>query len=550
MKKDLIKTLLAFSLFTATASYSTQAATGDLYDGGLNDQKVYKFDTAGNRTVFVSGSTTFQPDRLAFDSKGNLFASNPAHSAISKIPPDGSTITDFATGINPGDLAFDAAGNLFAFDATSGSIFKYTPSGARSGFAGPGLPSGPLHDVVALAFASDGTLFATRRGSGLAGTGSIVKFTSSGTMSTFYPAQPGGLFLPMGLAFDGFGNLYEADSGSGSIFKFAPNGTKTTFKTGLNAPRSLAFDRNGILFVGEFGGNDIVKITPAGSLSPFASATAVGGLAFEPPTAQLTNISTRASVKTGTGVTIGGFIVTGTASKQVVIRGLGPTLGQPPFNLPNVLADPTLDLHDSNGSIATNDNWKDTQQAAIQATGLAPPNDSESAILITLQPGDYTAILAGKNGTTGVGLVEVYDINAGVFAELTNVSTRGFVGSGQSVMIGGFISGATSFSMGGGGNGSTQVVVRGLGPTLTQFGVSGALADPVVTLVDGNGNAVKTNDNWKNTQQTAIQATGLAPPNDLESAMVVTVAAGNYTAILSGKNGGTGIGLIEVYNIK
>jgi hypothetical protein len=141
-------------------------------------------------------------------------------------------------------------------------------------------------------------------------------------------------------------------------------------------------------------------------------------------------------------------------------------------------------------------------------------------------------------------LVEVYDISPGVFAELTNVSTRGFVGTGDNVMIAGIITN--------GGNGSTQIVVRGLGPTLAAppFNIVGALADPVVTLVDQNGVVVKTNDNWKNTQQAAIQATGLAPPNDLESAMVVTVATGRYTAILLGKNSGTGIGLVEVYNLK
>jgi hypothetical protein len=164
----------------------------------------------------------------------------------------------------------------------------------------------------------------------------------------------------------------------------------------------------------------------------------------------------------------------------------------------------------------------------------------ESAILITLQPGNYTAILSGNNRTTGVGLVEVYDIIGGGLSELTNVSTRGFVGTDQKVMIGGFHAI--------GGNISTDAVVRGLDP-LAQFGVSGALADPVVTLVDGNGNVVQTNDNWKNTQQAAIQATGLAPPNDLESAILATVAAGRYTAILSGSGGGTGIGLVEVYKL-
>src|SRR5438067_4956144 len=191
MKQTLCKTLLAFSLFTAAACYSTQAAPGDLYDGGLSDQKIYKFNTAGTQTIFVSDSATFQPDWLAFDSKGNLFASNPAHSAISKIPPNGSTITDFATGINPGDLAFDAAGNLFAIDGATGSIFKYTPSGARTTFVGPGF-----NDLVAMAFATDGNLFVTRRGAGTAGSGSIVKFTPAGAMSTVIST---GIFLPQDL---------------------------------------------------------------------------------------------------------------------------------------------------------------------------------------------------------------------------------------------------------------------------------------------------------------------------------------------------------------
>jgi sugar lactone lactonase YvrE len=538
MKQDLIKTLLAFSLFTAAACYSTQAAPGDLYDGGLNDQKVYKFNSAGNRTIFISGSTTFQPDWLAFDSKGNLFASNPANSAISKIPPNGSTITDFATGINPGDLAFDAAGNLFAIDGLSGSIFKYTPSGAKTTFVGPGF-----NDLVALAFARNGDLFATRRGSGLSGSGSIVKFTPAGAISTF----AAGLFLPKDLAFDSAGNLYEADSGSGSVFKFAPNGTKTTFKTGLNAPRSLAFDRNGNLFVGEFGANAIVKITPAGTLSPFASATPVGGLAFEPPTAQLANISTRASVQTGARVTIGGFIITGTASKQVVIRGLGPTLGQPPFNVPNVLADPTLDLHNSTSSIATNDDWQSASNSNQIPVNLRPPDSRESAILITLQPGNYTAILSGKNGTTGVGLVEVYDINSGAFAELTNVSTRGFVGTGDNVMIGGIIVGG---GLGTNGDGSSKVLVRGIGPELTSFGIADALQDPKMDLFDGNGNLLASNDNWKDSQQTAIQATGLAPGDDREPAILTTLIQGNWTAILRGKNNTTGVGLVELYRIQ
>ena len=257
------------------------------------------------------------------------------------------------------------------------------------------------------------------------------------------------------------------------------------------------------------------------------------------PAANITNSSTRASVLAGQDAPIAGFIVSG-GTKTVVVRALGPTLTQ--SGVSNVLADPFLSLFDGAGNVLrTNDNWKDTQQTEIQATGLAPPNDLESAILRTLQPGNYTAVLSSKNGFSlppRTGLVEVYDTNTGALAELTNFSTRGLVGTGQNVIIAGFIT-----------NGSTQVVVRGLGPTLAQFGVSQALADPVVSLFDGNGDLVSTNNNWKDKQQAAIEAAGLAPPNDLEAVILAPVAAGNYTAILSGNGGGTGIGLVEIYKL-
>ena len=256
------------------------------------------------------------------------------------------------------------------------------------------------------------------------------------------------------------------------------------------------------------------------------------------PAPKITNISTRASVQMGEGVTIAGFIITGTVPKQIVIRGLGPSLGK--FIANGIfLNDPRLDLYDANGAlIRSNNDWKETQQTAIQATGLAPSFDLESAIRITLQPGRYTAILSatGDPQIFGLGLVEVYDLNPGASAELTNVSTRGRVGGGNEVMIAGFIS-----------NGSTQVLVRGLGPTLAQHGVLDPLADPVLILVDSNGNVVLTNNNWKATDEAAITATGKAPRNDLEAAILAPVAAGNYTAILSGNGGGTGIGLLEVY---
>src|SRR5262249_36301635 len=251
---------------------------------------------------------------------------------------------------------------------------------------------------------------------------------------------------------------------------------------------------------------------------------------------QLLNVSTRMQVLTGTNGLIGGFIIGGNASKDVLLRALGPTLQN--FGINNFLADPTLDLRDANqAQIAFNDNWKDTQQAAISATGKAPPNDAESAIRRTLNPGNYTAIVQGKNNTTGVGLVEAYDLDEAPATTLTNISTRGFVDTGQNVMIGGFIS----------GDGIVRVIVRGLGPTLAQFGVPNVLADPVLDVRDAQGNSLATNDNWKDSQQAEIQASGRAPPNDNESAIIIVRPATNTTAIVSGKTNTTDKALVVAY---
>jgi hypothetical protein len=199
-------------------------------------------------------------------------------------------------------------------------------------------------------------------------------------------------------------------------------------------------------------------------------------------------------------------------------------------------------LHDSTGAVViSNDDWKIPQETDIAATGKAPPDDHESGILLSLQPGSYTVIESGKNGTSGVGLIELYDLDAVANAHLSNISTRGFVQTGANVMIGGFIvSGA---------NGSVNLIVRALGPSLAQFGVPNPLADPLLGLYDGNGTLIMSNDNWKDSQQAAIQNSGFHPPNDLDSAILVTLPTGNYTAIVTGKNGGTGVGLVEVYRL-
>jgi uncharacterized delta-60 repeat protein len=253
------------------------------------------------------------------------------------------------------------------------------------------------------------------------------------------------------------------------------------------------------------------------------------------------NISTRMRVETGENVLIGGFIITGNTPKKVIIRGMGPSLSA--LGVPGALENPTLELRGAGAVLlASNDDWRQTQETEIQNSGLAPQNNLESAIIATLAPGQYTAIVAGNGGTTGAGLLEIYDLSPASDSELANISTRGLVQTGNDVMIGGFILGNSS--------GVTRVVIRALGPSLTALGISGALQDPTLDLFDGNGAKVQSNDNWKDTHQAEIQATGIPPGHDKESAIVAYLPAGNHTAVVSGKGGTTGVGLVEVYNVK
>jgi FtsP/CotA-like multicopper oxidase with cupredoxin domain len=261
------------------------------------------------------------------------------------------------------------------------------------------------------------------------------------------------------------------------------------------------------------------------------------------PSAQTLNLSTRLKVNTGDNALIGGFIVTGNASKTIVLRGLGPSLASQ--GLVNVLADPTLDLRNSEGtSISKNDNWKDTQRSQIESAALQPGNDLESVIVTTVDPGAYTVLLTGKNGGSGVGLIEIYDTDPpGSSSELANISSRGEVQTQDNVMIGGVILGAST-------NG-TRVVVRGLGPSLADAGIRTPLVDPTLDLRDANGASLIYDDNWQEDAATAAQLTsfGLAPKKAQEAAILANLPPGAFTAILAGKDGGTGVGLVEIYNL-
>jgi hypothetical protein len=262
-----------------------------------------------------------------------------------------------------------------------------------------------------------------------------------------------------------------------------------------------------------------------------------------PTPAGLLNISTRARAATGDDVLIAGFIVGNDGgTKKLIVRAIGPSLTR--LGVANALADPNLSLFDSSGKqIASNDDWRNSGQAqAVIDTGLAPSEDKESALIATLVPGAYTAVVTGVQSTQNIALVEVYDLDAANSVQLLNISTRGVVDTGDGVMIAGSIVGGTS---------PGTLVVRGLGPSLAErpAPIQDALPDPTLRLVDSQGTTVFSNDNWQDSQAADLIAAGLAPGDPLESGLVVTLPPGSYTSIFSDTHGATGVGLLEIYNI-
>ena len=353
-----------------------------------------------------------------------------------------------------------------------------------------------------------------------------IFYYGHGSSSTTGCAIVGGAFYnPPVLQFPSsfVGKYFFADLCSGWIRVLDPsNNTASDFAGGISSPVDLHVGPDGALYYLTHGGGVFrVQATPS----------------------QAMNISTRARVETGDNVLIGGFIITGNAAKKVIIRAIGPSLSQ--HGLSDVLADPTLDLYDGNSALLqSNDNWQDdpSQASQISASGLAPSNNLESAIIATLQPGNYTAIVRGKNSGQGIALAEVYDLDPAADSQLGNISGRSYVQTNDDVMIGGFIIGNNI--------GATKVIVRAIGPSLSQSGLSNVLADPTLELYDGNGALLQSNDNWQDDadQAARISAASLAPSNSLESAISASLAPGNYTAIVRGKNNGIGIVIVEVYS--
>jgi hypothetical protein len=274
---------------------------------------------------------------------------------------------------------------------------------------------------------------------------------------------------------------------------------------------------------------------------PIAAYTFTYGQQAPPPSSgRLINISTRGRVETGESVMIGGFIIGGTAPKKVLITARGPSLAN--YGVTGVLANPLLQLYVGQSVIAANDDWQSNPPAMvseIQATGIAPGDPLEAALMVTLNPGAYTAIVSGSGGGTGVGIVEVFE-EGSIDIPLVNISTRGKVLTGENVMIGGFVIL---------GDTPRKVLITARGPSLANYGVIGALANPALQLFSGQS-VIAANDDWQSNPPAMvaeIQATGIAPGNSLEAALMITLDPGAYTAIVSGVGGGTGVGIVEVF---
>ena len=328
-----------------------------------------------------------------------------------------------------------------------------------------------------------------------------------------------------------YGQLSNRYTSTGTVAANATSYTTPDLAAGIYYFAVTAFDSTGDE---SSYSNEVSTTVAAAAPKPTDGGSPNPGSSTQ--SAQLINLSTRAWVGTGDSVLIAGFVIRGSSPKKVLIRAIGPSMAK--AGVPNLLYDPTLTLYNGQTVLASNNDWQDSQKTAIEATGKAPPDPQESAILTTLNPGPYTAIIRGANDTTGNALVEVYDIERSAI-RLINVSTRGRTETGGSVMIAGFVIGGSS---------PKQILVRALGPALNAAGVPATLADPTLTLYQGQ-TVVTSNDNWQDSQKTAIEATRKAPLNLQESAILKTLNPGAYTAIVRGANSTVGNSLVEVYDL-
>jgi sugar lactone lactonase YvrE len=571
-------------------------SSGNMYIADAANHRIRKVTTQGAiSTIAGTGNPGFsgdngpavnamldEPQGIAADINGNIYIADTRNSRVRQINKNlvistyagsGNTLGDGgpATNANVGQtrsIAVDQVGNLFIADPFHARIRRVNTSGIITTIAGNGqfgyggdggLATNASINPYAVAVESNGSVYISGPS---ANPSHVRKVDSQGIITRFAGDDGQGCDLGgpqiclatqvtyetcINVAFDGHGGYFVGSEGFSLVTQVASNNIASSLVHSdqggaagfsgdggpaltafLYHPGGLATDAAGDLYIADTVNDWIRKVQ------------------MNPPV--FANISTRLSVGIDTNVLIGGFIINGTQSKKVIVRAIGPSLTQ--FGVPGALADPILELHDNTGAlIGTNDNWQTTQIGGvitadqvneIQNSGLAPRDPAESVIIASLQPGGYTGIVRGKNNTTGVALVEGYDGNRMQNSKLANISTRGLVQTGSDVMIGGLIVQ---------GNNPARMIVRAIGPSLTQFGIPNALPDPTLELHDGNGVLLASNDNWRSDQEAEILATGLAPANNLESAIVRTLPPSGYTAIVRDRNNLIGVGLVEAYQL-
>jgi hypothetical protein len=523
----------------------------------------------GSNYAHITGGSLNGTAGGVVSSAAGILDGNITNSGAYEIPANGITLLYATTLTNNGTMTVDDDTSLFRFDlgnTTLGGTGAIVLTNAATMIVNNGqtLTNGETHVLTGNGTINIGSgSLLTNNGTLAPGTGNspgqlnIVSAGYNGALTLSFPSQ---LSFKIGgtTAVTQYDVLNNADINNGTDL----SGMKLNGKLVLNLINGftpLATDTFTIVITPSVLGGNFTNVKSGGRMNtedgggsfqvdyhvinnvPLSQNVTLSSFGPVLPPSQGLNISTRADVGTGEDVAIADFIITGTDPKKVIIRGIGPSLTA--YGVQAPLADPTLQLNDSSHTIATNNDWKDTQQTDIQNSGRAPSNDLESAIITTLAPGAYTAILSGNTGGTGIGLVEVYDLDQAANSRLANISTRGFVGTGDNVLIGGTVVGPSN------GN-SSPVLVRAIGPSLASLGVINPLQDPTLELHDANGVLFAFNDNWKDVQQEEIEATAHTPSDDNESAIFLALAPGGWTAIVRGKNGATGVALVEVFNVQ
>ncbi len=518
-------------------------------DTGMVTTLTGSFHVTGTTDGVGTAAQFSHPEGIAIDAAGNLYVTDTWAATIRKIRPDGTVTTlagvpwehaDVDGSLRnarfdyPHTIAVDREGNIYVGEMDSDKIRKISTNGMVSTVA-------TLFQILALAVDSHGTVFVVAE-STLWKLGPEGAVTVAGPYvfgSNDGPGEQAHFNSPSGIAVDASDNIYVADTFNRTVRKVTPSGFVTTIGGWVDHPSFVSGTGASARFYHPnavaMGGDGRVYVTDGVN-----GAVTIGGPGRVP---QSLNLSTRVRVEGGDGALIGGFIANRPFQKRVLIRALGPSTASSGIN--NFLVDPVLELHDSSSVIvATNDDWKQTQQAQIDLTGLPPTNERESALVATLEPyRAYTAVVRGKNGGTGVALVEMYDLNSSSGSVLANVSTRARVSTGDNVMIGGVIIGPQTTM-------ASSVLVRALGPSLSALGVNDALFDPTLELHDGHGVLIASNDDWKvPSQNPTTLRQDLRPTDDRESALALSLGPGGYTAVVRGKNNTTGIALIEIYDL-